>query len=189
VNRQKRHKVSSPSKKPGGRPRRQPPWVAKGPNWLLIGSGLVVVLFVLGGIGLFARGRVTPVTPIPTTNPLPTETPTLTATPTITPSPTLTPTSTFTPTPTATPTVTPTPTNTPIPCQLLSRVEVRTAIGNDADGNPNGALVRVLEAIGESVAVVGEVTDQASVRWYQILLPDYSGQAFVPALAVSCVNQ
>ncbi len=188
MNRQRRHKPTPPAKT-SGRSRRKPPWETNRPNWLFIGGGILIAIIVLGGAGLFVRGRLMPVTPTPTITPLPTATPTQTATPTITPSATWTTTPTRTPTATATSTATPTPTNTPIPCQLLARVEVRTAIGNDANGNPNGALVSVLETTGSPVAVLDQVVDNAGVLWYQIVMPSYNGQAFVPANTVDCTNQ
>lgn len=188
MSRQRIQKPTTPAK-PTGRSRRRPPWAEKGPNWLLVGGAIIALLLILGAGGLLLRNRVLSATPTPTVTPLPSETPTQTATATITPTPTWTATPTLTATPTETPTLIPTPTLTPIPCQLIERSDVRSAIGNDADGNPNGALIRILETEGDPVAVMGRVTDSAGEVWYQILLADYSGEAFVLASAVSCPGQ
>lgn len=176
------HRPPQKRQQPLRRGRRKAPWESSGPNWLLIG-GIVAVLILFAGGSLLLRNRqlaqITPtptVTLTPSLTPVPTNTPTLT--PTSTPSPTDVPTNT--PTATSVPTETPTITPTPIACTLQSETWVRGAPDEGAVG------LAQIDIIGEFIGVIGEAEGADGMRWYQIT--GYDGPAFIQVEAVFCTE-
>ena len=58
------------------RSQRRPPWESRGPNWVVIGLGILLLVVIIGGGGfLLVRSRAAArATPTPTITPTPTNT-------------------------------------------------------------------------------------------------------------------
>lgn len=176
-----RNPLGSAPRVPGrGGSNRKKPWEKSGPNWLLIGGVVLIILFLLLGGVWFLADRATTAVETPTPTPTVTITPTLTTTPTRTPLPsatfTPTPTLTPTPTPTITPTPTLTPTDTPIPivCTTVRQTWVRNELGVG------------LELLSQniSVQVIGTVIDRDGDVWYPVV--GYGEPSYVLAQDLDC---
>lgn len=165
----------SPSQRPG-RPR--PPWERRGPNWLLIGAVTIILLLLVGGSWLVARGiahaRATPTPTLLTPTVTLALSVTLTFTPTDTPTlaPTVTRTPTLTPMPSPTPTITP----TPYLCTAKEKVWVRDR------SSSQGVGLGQLKA-GDAVGVIGVALGEGG-SWYRIA--GFGPEAYVPVEAISC---